>query len=131
MLSESYKKRLQELSGIVPNTQKEYYTTSYPINIKQFVETEVNERGNYTRKEVKEWIKKYNIKTDTQLLWVTTTPWMAARYQMSTDDWNNDIEQIYKSNPENYNVRTISSLEGTIIDETEDGDDGYILVLNK
>ena len=99
------------------------------MNISQFIETEIKERGNYTRKEVNNWIKKYNIKPNTELLWVTTTPWMAARYEMSTDEWNDDIEQIYNSNKENYSVRTIDANAGVIIEESDDGDDGYIFVL--
>ena len=75
---------------IVENyNNKHYYTTSYPMSIKDFIKLEVKERDNYDIDEVKEWIKKYNIGKNDKLLWIALEPHIAARYQMNGEDWDN------------------------------------------
>lgn len=105
-----------------------YYTTSRPMKMENFIETEVEDRENYEIDDVEEWIEKYNIDENSKLLWVTTKPWIAARYEMSSDDWDN-AEEIYNNNSNDYNVETISSKIGVIIDESDDGDDGFLMLL--
>ena len=105
----------------------EFFTTSQPINIQQFIETEVKERKNYSITDVKRWIKKYFLDQNSQLLWVTTKPWIAARYQMNATDWD-DCENIYKKNPKKWKVRKIDN--GTIIKESDDGDEGFLMILD-
>jgi len=105
-----------------------YYTTAEPMTIDDFIEIEVEDRGNYDIDDVNEWIDKYKIESDTELLWVAASPHIAARYQMPAEDWDN-AKEIYEKNPGEYNVRTVSSKTGTIIEESDDGDDGFIFVL--
>lgn len=107
--------------------QEEYYTTSRTMNIDKFIDTEVYERDNYRLSEVKKWIKKYNITRRTDLIWVATEPWIAARYQMLADDWEN-AKQIYNENKDYYDIKVVKSSEGTIIKESDDGDDGFLFI---
>lgn len=112
------------------SVNKDYYTTSKPMNIETFIEIEVEERDNYSLEEVKKWIEKYNITNDTLLLWVTDKPYVAASYQMPSEDYCN-AEEIYNSNPDDYDVQTIP--QSTIIDiieESDDGDFGYLAILS-
>ena len=110
------------------NEYKTYYTTSKPITIFEFIEIEVDERENYDTDDVNEWIEKYNIKEDTKLLWVAKKPWIAARYQMLAEDWD-DAENVYNKSLGEYDVLPISENAGKIIKESDDGDDGFIMVL--
>ena len=61
-----------------------WYTTSEEMSIEEFIEIEVEERENYELEEIEEWMEMYNITEDSELLWVATTPAMAARYSMDT-----------------------------------------------
>jgi len=110
-------------------TQEFYFTTSYPINILQFIDIEVDERENYDIDDVNEWISKYKITNNTVLIWVSTKEHIAARYNMTTNDWNNSKE-IYEKNPESFNVIKINKNDCIIISESDDGDDGYLSILN-
>lgn len=105
-----------------------YYTTSKPISLSEFIEIEVEDRENYDIDDVNEWIEKYNIKSDAKLLWVAKKPWIAARYQMLVEDWDN-AEDIYNNSPEDYDILSISGKKGEIIIESDDGDDGFIMIL--
>jgi len=109
------------------NSEVKYYTTSYPMTIKDFIDIEVEERGNYELKDVQEWVEDYSVTPNTKLLWVATKPYVAARYQMNADDWDN-AETIYNENPNDFDVQVIDGSEGTIIEETDDGDDGYLFI---
>ena len=105
-----------------------YYTTSNPITLNEFIETEVNDRENYEIDEVNNWIKKYKISTNDYLIWVSTKPHIAARYEMPASDWDN-CEEIYNNNPEDYYINTIKSDDGILISESDDGDDGFLFIL--
>jgi hypothetical protein len=120
------------IESFINENKKElnYYTTSYEMSIDEFIEIEVEERENYELKDVKKWIKKYRIKDDEEIIWVATEPYIAARYEMDSNDWDN-AEEVYNNNPDEYNVRTIYSNEGILIPESDDGDDGFIFILRK
>ena len=108
-----------------------WYTTSEEMSIEEFIEIEVEERENYELEEIEEWMEMYNITEDSELLWVATTPAMAARYSMDTELWNDDLYiEEYNKDPESWYVREILASAGTIIEESEDGEGGYIMVLN-
>lgn len=109
------------------NFNDNYYTTSRPMTINDFIEIEVKERNNYDVDEVNNWIKKYNITEDSILIWVTKKPHIAASYQMNASDWDN-AEEIYNKNPNNYNVQTIKSNKGFLIPESNDGNEGFIFI---
>lgn len=109
------------------NNSKEYYTTSRPISIKDFIEIEVEERDNYDLSDVDDWIKKYKITENDKLIWVALKPHIAARYEMDSDDSEN-AEEVYNRNPSDFNVKLIKSDDGFLIPETNDGDGGFIFV---
>lgn len=105
----------------------QYYTTSRPMTINDFIEIEVEERENYDIDDVNEWIDKYNIKPNTRIIWVALKPYIASRYEMSAEDWDN-AEEIYNENPNDFNVKVINSMDGLLIPESDDGDEGFIFV---
>ena len=47
---------------------------------------------------------------------------------MLADDWDK-AETIYNNFSEDYDVSSISDKYGKIIEESDDGDDGYIMIL--
>jgi len=108
---------------------KKYYTTSFPMYFSEFLEIEVDERENYDLEDIEDWKSKYNLKNDDLVLWVTPKPYIAARYQMPSEDWDM-AEQIYNDNPNNYGVEEVEE-NGVIIEESDDGDDGYLMIINK
>ena len=67
------KGRGSELMIREPLSAKAYYTSSDPVygkmNLKQFIETEVKERGNYTLAYVQNWMRKYNISDSDLVIW--------------------------------------------------------------
>src|SRR5690554_5898563 len=81
---------------------KNYYTTSRPMTINDFIDIEVDDRGNYDIDDVNEWINKYNIQPNTKIIWVALEPYIAARYEMDGEDWDN-AENIYNENPNDFN----------------------------
>ena len=94
------------------DTQKIYYS-SHGCFAKwsEIRKLEVDERGNYTNEEVDGWEEKYGLKDDDMVLWVTEDKRMAASYGCDSE-------------PEEINVEY-----GFLIEESDDGDGGYIYVL--
>lgn len=121
---------LDKYTDNIQENIKLYYSTSIPISISHFIELEVEERENYDIDEVNEWINKYNINDSTKLIWVSDKPYIAARYSMPAENWDN-AEEIYNRNKNNYELNTYTSNDGIIIQESNDGDDGYLMILNK
>lgn len=127
------KQRLFEMMQKLDYTfhpQKEYYTTAkISFTIIDFIETEVEDRDNYDIKDVNEWISKYHIKKNDKLIWVATKPWIAARYLMNAADWD-DAEKFYELNKEKYDkeINVYKANQGTIIEESDDGDGGYLFL---
>lgn len=109
---------------------KEYYTTSRPMTINDFIEIEVEDRDNYEIDEVNNWIKKYKITENDKLIWVAMKPHIAARYEMNAEDWDH-AEEIYNKYPNDFNVKIIKSNKGFLIPETDDGDEGFIFVFRQ
>lgn len=98
------------------------------MTLGEFIKIEVRERENYDMSDIKQWQSKYKINRNTEVLWVATEPWIAARYDMMAQDWDN-AEDVYNSNKSDYNVEEIDSSRGTIIEESDDGDGGYLMIL--
>lgn len=113
-----------------PNEQKKYYSTSRIMPFSEFVEIEVEERSNYEEEDIKHWKKKYGITDDSKVIWVALEPHIAARYQMEPDDWDK-AKELYEADPEKYEVDEYPTSKGTLIEESDDGDDGFIMVLKE
>lgn len=68
-----------------------YYTSTDPVfgkmTIKQFIETEVDERGNYHLVAVYAWMKKYNLSKEDRVIWVSPKKWVANRYNLSAGQY--------------------------------------------
>ena len=100
------------------------------MNINKFIDIEVIERENYEIDDVNEWIEKYNITDNTDIIWVSTLPYIAVRYEMESGDWDN-AEEIYNNDPSKYDIQILDSTQGFIITESDDGDDGFLFVFNR
>lgn len=101
----------------------------------EFVETEVNDRKNYPRKEVNSWKKKYAINNESRVIWVTPNPKVALYYQAVADSYH-DLDKLSIDEFEKKYDVTRNDLaeyqvpaEGFIIPESDDGDNGYLLVI--
>lgn len=89
----------------------------------QFIETEVKERGNYPLEEVKEWEKKYGLTPDMLVKWVTAKKWIANRYNLLAEEW--DTAQDI---PEDQMSIIEVPKPFTLINESDDGDHGYLAI---
>ena len=89
----------------------------------EFIEIEVIERENYSKKEVAGWCKKYGIKPTTdKCIWITENAHMAHRYNISPG-------ADYESIPEDeLDVHEIDPKVGFIIPESDDGDEGFLFI---
>jgi len=140
-LSESYKIRIQELSGIVP--KKIYYNShGHSIPFYEFVEIEVEDRGNYKLKEVNRWKAKYKIADDAPVIWVTPSKIMAQSYMASADKYydlisaksEEEAEKILRQDlgaDANIEPVVFTEDDGIIIPESDDGQNGFLMVLHK
>lgn len=94
------------------------------MTMRDFIEIEVEDRQNYTLSEIRNWMRKYLLTLDTDVIWVTKEQWQANRYNLSADDW----ERAHEIEVNEDDVHEISDEEGFIIEESDDGDDGYLFV---
>lgn len=113
---------------MVRNQSKVYFTTSRPITMSEFVEIEVEERGNYPIEEVRKWMRKYNLNNQSLVVWVSPKRYVAWRYQMLAEDWDN-IKKLKREAERNKD--SITRIKGDIIYESNDGDDGYLLIVER
>jgi len=139
-LSESYKNRILELAGIIP--KKVYYNShGNSIPFYQFIETEVEERENYNLRDVNKWKKKYKIKDDSEVIWVTPNKVKAQSYMTFANSYDElmnaksdkEVENILRQDlgmDANIEPFAFTESEGIIIPESDDGDDGVLMVLN-
>ncbi len=108
-----------------------YYTSTDPVfgkmTMKQFIETEVMERGNYTTADVQDWMRKYNLSMNDLAVWVSPLKWVANRYNLLAEEWDK-ARFIPESE---MNVYEIKGNEGFIIPESDDGDEGYLFVFKE
>jgi len=106
---------------------KEFYTSSaHTMTLKQFIETEVQERGNYSIQDVKAWQHRYNISDTARMVWVSPKKWVANRYNLPADEWD-EAENVPESEMSVYKIK---ASEGTLIIESDDGEEGYLFVFN-
>ena len=100
---------------------------------KEIREIEVKERGNYPMREVRKWEKKYGIKDDMPTIWLTNER-MALTYGDGADMidtilslTDEELTAYMKAEdiepPEKFDLSM-----GTLIPESDDGDDGYLFV---
>jgi len=96
-----------------------YYSShGQTMKFSQFIELEVEDRQNYEMDDVQEWIDKYNIKDTDDCIWITPDKKVALNY--SKMNYSKDLT-VYKINGNN----------GVLIEESDDGDDGYLFIFKK
>jgi hypothetical protein len=81
----------------------------------EIYELEVEDRENYTPEEFQRWLDKYGLTLNMGAIWGTTR----------------EMAQTYCDNPEDEPVELAPERYGvfTVIEESDDGDDGFLLVL--
>lgn len=138
-LSESYKQRIKELAGI--KSEAVYYNShGVPMTFSDFIYTEVEDKDNYKIEEIDVWKDKYKIKDDDLVIWVTPNKRVAQTYMAPSYLFDElidapsdfDAEQIIK-NEMGMDAQTepiaFKSKDGFIIPESDDGDEGFLMVL--
>ena len=107
-----------------------FYTTSYPQTLSDFIEVEVNERFNYEYDDVMEWKEKYELEDDDLLLWVSRNKHIANSYMYNSEDYEKVISGKYTDEYPLTEVKTYVCPKENIIIESDDGDDGYLMIFD-
>jgi hypothetical protein len=133
-------------------SSKKWYSSGNVHSWQQFLDTETlgpdlfGERDNYPYEDMKALESKYGLTDISAVIWVSAMPEVAASYMISQglrdnsdeeveEDWGfskSDLEttkfgQIYYPP----HVEDVDEYQGTVIPETDDGDGGYLLALNR
>ena len=87
------------------NTHGEFHT------LKEFFDLEIKDRHNYEVEDLLEWMSKYALTPNTRVIWVTPDKKTAISYESGMKE--SQLSQY-------------SSKDGTIILESDDGDNGYL-----
>ncbi len=97
------------------------------ISLQEFIDLEVEHRQNYDISEIEAWMDKYNMTEDTEVIWATKDYNMAASY-MYRDELEDELGE---TNLPSDNVVEFEIDEENIIYESDDGDKGYLVILNR
>ncbi len=108
--------------GVTVSTEPLYSSHGISMTWAGFIQLEVEERGNYERTEVEDWAKKHGLVPDTQVIWASQKTWVANKYNLLAEDWDT-AQDILEGEMSVYEVR------GTIIPESDDGDEGVLVKL--
>jgi len=155
--NELHKTRSHNFAGRLVDFESEemtktWYSSGNVFPWQLFLDTETigpdlfGERDNYPYEDMKALESKYGLKPDSAVIWVSALPEVAASYMIgqglldiSDDEVGNwygfsksDLEttefgQIYYPP----HVEDVWQYQGTVIPETDDGDGGYLLALNR
>lgn len=107
-----------------------YSTWEEPYRFDEFIETEVRERKNYSKSDIKQWAKKYNLHPWSQCVWVTPDKYRAMSYHDDIDDHDEWMENAEKEN-RTVDVYEYYKKDGFVIPESDDGDNGVLFVFNE
>ena len=97
-------------------------------------ETEVDERGNYTKADVHKWERKYKLKDDSQVIWITRSRRMAYAYAALAGQYDEIMalpEEQLEDYVEEHELGELSEFnleDGVLIPESDDGDNGFIFI---
>jgi hypothetical protein len=108
--------------GTAVSTEPLYSSHGVSMTWAGFIQLEVVERGNYKRAEVEDWAKKHGLVPDIQVIWASQKKWVANKYNLLAEDWDT-AQDIPEDEMDVYEVR------GTIIPESDDGDEGVLVKL--
>lgn len=101
-----------------------YNSHGRAVTFAEFIETEVEDRQNYTIQEIHNWRKKYNIQSWEECIWVTANKWIANSYNLLASEY----ERRYNYKEQELEFVEIPATAGFIIPESEDGDEGFLLI---
>jgi len=104
-------------------SKKTFWTTSAAQPLTEFISTEVRDRGNYSEREVADWMAKYGLTKRDKVIWVSPDKATAEKYTLTA-------EQIEKGERPGEADRVDIS-EGFIIPESDDGGGGFLFALKK
>jgi len=131
-------------------SKTEFYYNSHgtTMSLSEFYEIEIEERENYTEEEFDQWLENYdilplNIK-DSECIWVVKNLKDVYQYILPASYYNRlqsaktqkDIEKLFieeygDGGLDAMNEYVIySSNEGVLIEESDDGDGGFLFILN-
>lgn len=103
--------------------EKKYYNShGVPMTMDEFIEVEVEDRGNYDIGDVRDWINKYDLE-NSEVIWVTPKLDKAKMYATSSEEDSDDWENV----PDD-EIYSYTDKEGFIIPESDDGEDGFLFV---
>lgn len=107
---------------------KMYSSHGVSMDWHEFKIIEVDERQNYPLDEVNEWETKYSLEDDTVVIWVSPSPTMANSYNFDSSDRDYALSDEFDMNE--LSVIDMTKEIKTIITESDDGDDGFLAILN-
>jgi len=129
----------KQMSESISHNQKEYYNTHGQFApYSEIKELEEDERGNYPEGTFDEWAKKYNINDNDLCIWVTKKLRDAYMYLLPASMWNDlwemsdeEAEELIKEEGYTKDDVNVINADGFIIEESDDGDGGFIFVHRK
>jgi hypothetical protein len=109
-----------------------YNSHGATMYVSEFIEIEVEERENYELSDVYEWMLKYNFDETNECIWVTKDKRDAYKYILSAEYYdkienNENIDKLISDSE----VYEYTDSDGQIIEESDDGDGGFLLIINK
>jgi len=124
---------------IFESQEKIYYNShGETMLVSDFIEIEIEERDNYELDDVYEWMEKYDFDGSDYCIWVTKNKRDVYKYILPTDYYDRieNGEDIQELMYEEFGANDVDIFEypessGTIIEETDDGDGGFLFILNK
>jgi len=126
---------LEQEAKIKTISLKYYNSHGFSMPWNEMVQTEIG-RGNYTKREFNNWAKKYNIKPNDNVIWVTANKNIAVSYTAPSSDYEK-ILSMSDSQLDKYiisegiELNEYTQKDGNLINESDDGDEGYILLLSE
>ena len=131
-------------------SKNHFYYNSHgtTMSLSEFYEIEIKERKNYTKEEFNQWLEKYDILPiyikDSECIWVVKNIRDVYQYilpasyykKLKTAKTKKDIEKLFIEEFGDDGLYTMndyftySSNEGVLIEESNDGDGGFLFILN-
>jgi hypothetical protein len=108
--------------GVTVSTEPLYSSHGISMTWAAFIQLEVEDRGNYKHEEVEDWARKHSLVPGTLVIWASQKKWVVNKYNLLAEDW--DTAQDI---PEEEMV--IYEVQGTVIPESDDGDEGVLVKL--
>lgn len=110
----------QTQAGVILLAGARWYSSHGSVtSLAEIYELEVEERENYTPQEFQSWIASYGLTMEMDAIWGTT-------YETARRYCDNEDDEPYELVPKEYGVRSF-----IVITESDDGDDGFLLVLKE